>query len=147
MGRREEVVVAVSSVSSWPYSPRRQDVCELFASCAGCPGRPPRWSGAVSNLHENLFISLAGSVSLPGARCRNRSHLFDAAEPHEEPETVAARHGQAISLCNFCPSLQKCGDWLDSLSPSRKPSGVVAGRVINIPKPRKKPNSKENKSA
>jgi WhiB family transcriptional regulator, redox-sensing transcriptional regulator len=102
----------------------------------------------VSARQNNLMLALAGAVSLPGARCRNRSHLFDAAETDENPERVKARHLQAIGLCKICPSFQKCADWLDSLPPSRKPSGVVAGRVINIPKPRKKPNNtKEEESA
>ena len=101
----------------------------------------------MSARHDNLMLALAGAVSLPGARCRNRSHLFDAAEPNEEPGTVAARHSQAIGLCNLCPSFQKCGEWLYSLPPSRRPSGVVAGRVINIPKPRKKPNKTEEKES
>ena len=101
----------------------------------------------MSARHDNLMLALAGAVSLPGARCRNRSHLFDAGEPNEEPGTVAARHSQAIGQCNLCPSFQKCADWLDSLPPRRRPSGVVAGRVINIPKPRKKPIKKEKESA
>ena len=73
---------------------------------------------------------LAGAPSLPGAKCRGRAHLFNGAEPDENPETVAARHTQALGLClNSCPSLSRCEEWVNSLPKSKRPLGVIAGRL------------------
>lgn len=76
-----------------------------------------------------LFAALAGAPSLPGARCRGRSHLFDPAGDHEPPPTVEARHNQALGLCAHCPSLDRCAAWVDSLPKTRRPEGVIAGRL------------------
>lgn len=78
---------------------------------------------------ETLIATLAGTPALPGARCRGRHHLFDEAAHTETAETVTARHQQALGLCERCPSLTRCGDWLESLPPSKRPPGVIAGRV------------------
>jgi WhiB family redox-sensing transcriptional regulator len=79
---------------------------------------------------DTLLAMLAGAPSLPGARCRGRHHLFDEAAPNEKPETVAARHAQAIGLCrNSCPSLTRCEAWFLGLKPSKRPLGVVAGQI------------------
>lgn len=84
-----------------------------------------------------LFAAL-GCPSLPGARCRGRSHLFDPAQQGEAPEKVAQRQNQAAQLCSGCPSLEPCAAWLDGLPPSRRPAGVVAGRIVE-PKPARRP--------
>ncbi len=76
----------------------------------------------------SLFRAIACPV-LPGARCRGRSHLFDEAARGEPPETVAARHRQAVGLCEHCPALEPCRAWYASLRPSQRPHGVVAGQV------------------
>lgn len=85
---------------------------------------------------DSLLGSLLGVPSLPGAKCRGRSHLFDAAEQYEPAEIVEQRHNQAKRLCAGCSSLETCRTWLESLPLSRKPVGVVAGRVIHPRKPR-----------
>lgn len=77
----------------------------------------------------SLFAAI-GTPALPGARCRGRSHLFDAGRKGERAESVAQRHAQAVQLCSGCPSLDRCRTWVDSLKPSRRPTGVVAGQVI-----------------
>lgn len=77
----------------------------------------------------SLFVAL-GVPALPGARCRGRSRLFDPGRKGERAEVVAQRHRQAAMLCGSCPSLAPCAAWLESLKPSRRPTGVVAGRVI-----------------
>ena len=76
----------------------------------------------------NLLLALAGTPALPGAKCRFRAHLFDAAEPGEPADVTAQRHQQAASLCQRCPSLDACAAWFDSLPPAKKPGGVVAGQ-------------------
>lgn len=78
---------------------------------------------------DSLMLALAGAPSLQGARCRGRAHLFDEAAPNEKPETVAARHAQALGICSRCPSLNPCETWFLGLTPSKRPLGVVAGRI------------------
>lgn len=77
----------------------------------------------------SLFAAL-GCPVLPGAKCRGRPHLFDPPRKGERSENVALRHAQAAMLCRSCPSLTACRDWLDSLTPSRRPTGVVAGQIV-----------------
>jgi hypothetical protein len=84
----------------------------------------------VSHL-DDLIAAVGAAPCLPGARCRGKYHLFDAAAPGEDTDTVAAIHAQALSLCQRCPSLARCKDWFDSLPPKKRPHGVVAGRVNN----------------
>jgi hypothetical protein len=66
---------------------------------------------------SNLFDQLGVIVALPGAKCRHKHHLFDGAEPGEDPDSAAARHNQALGLCHHCPALDRCRDWFDSLPP------------------------------
>lgn len=79
---------------------------------------------------ETLLASLAGVPTLPGARCRGRHHLFDDGRQGEDIDVVNTRHSQALQLCAGCPALERCADWLETLSPSQRPLGVVAGRVF-----------------
>ena len=90
------------------------------------------------NNFEVLIASLAGAPTLHGARCRGRGHLFDSAEPHEDPDTVAQRHLQALGLCYLCPALDRCEAWFLSLDPSERPQGVVAGEIYQ-PRPTGRP--------
>lgn len=70
---------------------------------------------------SDLLGYLAALPALPGAACKGRAPLFDG-------ETTGDRI-QAERLCrDACPSLGRCGRWVASLSPSRRPSGVIAGR-------------------
>ncbi|KHO18648.1 hypothetical protein [Mycolicibacterium setense] len=81
------------------------------------------------NQLDALMAALGAAPALPGARCRGRSHLFDGGPPGEDDEIRAARIGQALALCHRCPALAHCRRWHDSLPVSRRPVGVVAGRV------------------
>ncbi|WP_094287663.1 hypothetical protein [Mycobacterium lehmannii] len=64
---------------------------------------------------------LASVPALPGAACKGRGPLFDG-------ETPADRI-RAERLCrDACPSLGRCRRWVGSLSPSRRPTGVIAGK-------------------
>ena len=79
---------------------------------------------------ESLLAELShGTPELRGARCRGRGHLFDPREGRESPETVQARHAQALGLCRSCEALTACKSWLDGLPRSRKPLGVIAGTI------------------
>jgi WhiB family redox-sensing transcriptional regulator len=83
----------------------------------------------VNATFESLMASLAGAPALVGARCRGKGHLFDGASPGERAEVVAARHNQAVGLCQHCPALDRCRTWVDGLPRSKRPEGVVAGKI------------------
>lgn len=78
---------------------------------------------------DALLAAIGAAPALPGARCRGRHQLFDSGPPGKHHDTRDARHAQALALCNRCPSLRRCEDWIDSLPKSRRPAGVVAGRI------------------
>jgi WhiB family redox-sensing transcriptional regulator len=78
---------------------------------------------------DTLIAQLAGAPALHGARCRGRSHLFDARADREPLPVAEARHAQALGLCARCPALVRCKSWLDDLPVRKRPLGVVAGRV------------------
>ena len=80
----------------------------------------------MSNQLNDWLGALLGAPSLPGAKCRGRSHLFDEAQPGEN---ATQRHNQAAGLCSRCPSLAACTEWVDSLPKAKRPPGVVAGRI------------------
>ncbi|QRY53383.1 hypothetical protein [Mycolicibacterium septicum] len=75
------------------------------------------------NAIENVFTALAGAPLLDGAACRGQAPGWDGADP-ADPATAVA-----IGACRQCPALAPCRQWVTSLSPSRRPSGVVAGRI------------------
>jgi WhiB family transcriptional regulator, redox-sensing transcriptional regulator len=85
-----------------------------------------------------LLDDLAHVPHLPGARCRGRTGLFDRTVPGgaaSRGDGARARR-EARQLCATCPALQACSTWLDSLDPSDRPRGVVAGRFTwRPPKP------------
>lgn len=83
---------------------------------------------------DALLAAVGVAPALPGARCRGRHHLFDELQRGEPVAVAGQRHLQAIGLCQACPSLNPCRAWFDGLKPSKRPTGVTAGRV-NIPKP------------
>ena len=60
-----------------------------------------------------------------GALCIGRWSVWDP-RPDEDYDHLTA---SAIAQCQRCPMLQTCGDWLDSLQPWQKPTGVTAGRL------------------
>lgn len=101
-------------------------------------GRPIHDCRCAMTSFEELLGALRGVPALPGAQCRNRGHLFDPPAPREAADDVAQRHMQALWLCDNCPARRPCEQWLDSLPPARRPAGVVAGRIVNQPKPRKR---------
>jgi len=90
------------------------------------------------NPFEQLISALAGSPKLRGARCRGHHALFDPQEGNEPDDIAAARHRQAIAVCTRCPALAACTAWVESLPADRRPSGVVAGKLLTAPKARKR---------
>lgn len=79
---------------------------------------------------EELFDALSAAPPLPGARCRGQHALFDPPDGEQVNSTdVQTRYAKALELCADCPALEPCDDWFKSLPMSKRPSGVVAGRV------------------
>jgi hypothetical protein len=79
---------------------------------------------------DAILEAVGAAPCLPGAKCRGRSSLFDAAADREPAEVVEARHALALDLCIYaCPAIDKCQEWYESLPPRRRPAGVVAGEV------------------
>lgn len=83
----------------------------------------------MNDVLATMLGALVGAPALPGARCRGRSHLFDDIAEGELRDVMDARHQQALGLCRTCPALASCSAWFDSLPKSRRPLGVVAGKV------------------
>jgi hypothetical protein len=77
---------------------------------------------------DDLYNALAGIPRLPGALCRGEAELFDDFDLPDE----------ALQLCAQCPALTDCARWFDSLRPSQRPHGVIAGTVNRPPRPRKR---------
>ena len=84
----------------------------------------------MTHLDHLLDALAAATPKLDGARCRNLWAAFDPPEAGEDPADVAYRHSAALALCQRCPALTPCRDWLDALTPAQRPLGVVAGRVV-----------------
>jgi len=85
-----------------------------------------------------MLAALLGALHAPelaGAACVGRARLFDPPAEREPAADVAFRHRQALALCRVCPALDRCRAWLDSLPPSRRPSGVIAGQVTEPRRP------------
>ncbi|AFM16986.1 hypothetical protein Mycch_2203 [Mycolicibacterium chubuense NBB4] len=82
----------------------------------------------------DLFDAVGLAPSLPGAKCRGRHRLFDPPNHGVEPGEAEYAERAAQRLCSVCPALVRCAAWFESLPPSRRPLGVVAGRV-NRPRP------------
>ena len=77
---------------------------------------------------DQLLAAIAGAPARHGARCKGRWHLWDETEC---PETVEYTRGQ----CRECPARQPCSEYFDSLKPSKRPVGVVAGQVLQPARP------------
>jgi hypothetical protein len=60
---------------------------------------------------------------LPGALCSGRGTLFDG-------DDTASRDA-AVALCQRCPALPDCRDWLAALPRSSRPPGVVFGKALH----------------
>lgn len=105
----------------------------------GRPGRPrggPSVGGTPTAAARVLAAAVtAGTPELPGAACTQDPRLFDPrrAERYaggEKPDTAAQRHAAAAAICHRCPVLHACRRWLDTVPRNRRPTGIVAGRLI-----------------
>jgi Transcription factor WhiB len=80
-------------------------------------------------LVAELLDELAHAIpNLHDAACRATPELFDIADRHDYQGISRAK-----AVCQSCPALQDCRDWLTSLPRPMRPSGVVAGRYLGPP--------------
>jgi hypothetical protein len=70
---------------------------------------------------------LVGTPHMPDAVCAGHAELFDPPEPSTGHTDTHERIRFALKLCRRCPELAACRNWLNSLPPNRRPSGIVAG--------------------
>lgn len=75
---------------------------------------------------DDLASTLAGVPLLEGARCKGRPERFDV-DIRSDREAI----DWAVFTCGACPALRKCRGWGDSLPPRQRPSGVVAGQLVD----------------
>ena len=91
---------------------------------------------------SDTFIGLIGALNgiphLPGALCKGRAADFDEQAADEDDDDAVQRQLHALDLCRACPSLDACESWFLSLAPSKKPVGVIAGRIHRQPTPRQR---------
>ncbi|WP_224111297.1 hypothetical protein [Mycobacterium avium] len=80
----------------------------------------------MSAVWEGLAGALAGVPLLEGAKCKGRPERFDI-DIRSDRESI----DWAAYTCGACPALRKCRAWVDGLPPRQRPSGVVAGRLID----------------
>jgi WhiB family redox-sensing transcriptional regulator len=73
-----------------------------------------------------VMVILADTPRLPGAACRGLAPAFDAPGRDGDPTLP-------LAVCRHCPAVTACKAWLDQLEPSARPTGVVAGQVIESP--------------
>lgn len=120
------------SVTGCNRPSRARGLCQPHYARAWAGERNPTPRVAIDNRAEPwveaLAAVLAGAPSLPGAECRNRSHLFDERGLDESEDVAEQRHQQALGLCRICPALASCEAWCATLPPRKRPAGVVAGR-------------------
>ncbi|MGV0874245.1 hypothetical protein [Mycolicibacterium sp. XJ879] len=79
---------------------------------------------------------LEGIPALDGARCKNRSELYERTNGEHRmtgrlttTELESARCA-ALRICSECPALRQCRAYLQGLPMSQRPRGVIAGLVI-----------------
>jgi hypothetical protein len=84
----------------------------------------------IEHVIAELLDELASRIpDLHDAACRGRAGEFDIEDGRRDRQAVT----RAKAVCQSCPVLQDCRDWLTSLPRSMRPSGVIAGRVIGPP--------------
>jgi len=71
---------------------------------------------------DALVEAIAAAPALDRGLCVGQHDLWDETD---DPAAV----DQAIGLCHQCPVLAQCAEWVNSLSPRKRPIGVVAGAV------------------
>lgn len=82
------------------------------------------------SLPEFLASLAAACPPLPGARCRGHAELFDRTNGKSQATDTREARAAALALCQACPALHACREWVDNLPPDERPAGVVAGQIV-----------------
>jgi hypothetical protein len=80
----------------------------------------------------DLSAALGAIPRLPGAACRGNHDLFDLRDL-DDPDRADVG-ADAMAICERCPALAACEQWLASTPPHLRPYGVVAG-LVRRPRP------------
>ena len=84
---------------------------------------------------DTMRALLESIPALDGARCKRRADLFERtsgenrAAGRTTTELDNARR-EALWLCETCPALHPCREYLQGLPAAQRPRGVVAGQVV-----------------
>ena len=72
---------------------------------------------------DPLLDALSDIPRLAGAKCKGKSAVW-------ESDDLELRE-YALHQCASCPALAACESFFLSLKPSKRPIGVIAGRVVH----------------
>ncbi|WP_165607102.1 WhiB family transcriptional regulator [Mycolicibacter kumamotonensis] len=85
--------------------------------------RPRRDAARDGGSVELLAAVLAGVPRLTGAACRGHVALFDAAADGDRQAAQGA-----VAICQRCPVIDRCAQWIADAHPRRPPPGVWAAQ-------------------
>lgn len=80
----------------------------------------------------DLASVLMSTPAMPGAACRGKAELFDAAVGAGAEAQQAQR--RCVAVCSGCPSIEVCRQWASGLPErERQALGVVGGIAPEVP--------------
>ena len=85
---------------------------------------------------QSVRALLGGIPALPGARCAGRWDLYERTvreyrvDGRLTTEELESARTAALRLCETCPALRPCREYLQGLPIAQRPPGVIAGQVI-----------------
>jgi len=101
--------------------------------CRECADPRPAWNTSL----WNTLVSAGAARRHPrrpvAAACRLPWLVPDAVRPRQPDPALA------LEICAECRELCACADWVDSLPASQRPTGIVAGRLENGRRRRRRP--------
>lgn len=73
---------------------------------------------------------IRSAPDLRGALCAGSDRWdYDLDQAGETPTERTERLERAVAICRRCPVLAQCRSWVETLPPSKRPTGVVGGRL------------------
>ncbi|MDV8065537.1 WhiB family transcriptional regulator [Rhodococcus sp. IEGM 1366] len=90
--------------------------------------KEPKREGIERKRAAELALSVLIDPRLFGAACVGHHHLFDAALDGEKYDERAARHLEAVQICQGCPVLEACREV--AIENPKAIAGVWAGQVM-----------------
>ncbi|OBK51907.1 hypothetical protein A5656_25265 [Mycobacterium gordonae] len=86
---------------------------------------------------DTMRALLESIPALPGARCKGRADLYERTNGEHgmtgrlTREELEGARTTALRLCETCPALRPCREYLQGLPAAQRPRGVIAGQVLN----------------